>query len=443
MAVSNVSLFGAAFLTPVLVGKITKSLGWQWSFYFVAIFLGAALPVMILFVPETAFRRPDYLNTDFKHKQSSGSELPRRTTASEDSKVFLSEVGVNGTSQAEAATPSAPQKDSFLRSMRLFNGRKTDENFFKLLLRPFPLFYHAGILWVRKLQPKKKIKLTMASQACLIQGVVIGWAVFIGVILAIVFIGPPLWFEEDKTGYLYTGAFIGAILGLILSGLLTDSMNKVMIKLNRGKYEPEFRILLVVFQLIFSGIGLYGFGWTADDIMKYHWLLPDVFFTFVIIGMVMGAVAASLYIVDAHRTWDFFYPRVWLLTAPGEIAIEAFTCLLVFKNMFSFVLTFYAYKWFAHGGVKHTMIVIGSIQVGICLLSVPMCKLTGSGASRAWANLAKQISSGSGIGRTALVTIFLSFGIFGDCLLGYEIGSSQIRETLAAFYDQPSYISRI
>lgn len=67
---------------------------------------------------------------------------------------------------------------------------------------------------------------------------------------------------------------------------------------------------------------------------------------------------------------------VWkrLLTVLGEMAIEAFTCMLVFKNMFSFVLTFFAYTWFAHGGIKHTMIVIGSIQVGICLLSVPMCK---------------------------------------------------------------------
>lgn len=140
-------------------------------------------------------------------------------------------------------------------------------------------------------------------QACLIQGVVIGWAVFIGVVLAIVFLGPPLWFEEDKTGYLYTGAFIGAMIGLVLSGVLTDSMTKVMIRLNRGKYEPEFRLLLVVFQLVFACMGLYGFGWTASDVMKYHWLLPDVFFAFLIIGMVMGAVAASLYIVDAHRTW--------------------------------------------------------------------------------------------------------------------------------------------
>jgi MFS family permease len=65
MALSNVSLFGGAFLAPVLVGKVTHSLRWEWSFYFLAIFSGAALPFLFSFVPETAFRRADRLNTDF------------------------------------------------------------------------------------------------------------------------------------------------------------------------------------------------------------------------------------------------------------------------------------------------------------------------------------------------------------------------------------------
>lgn len=139
------------------------------------------------------------------------------------------------------------------------------------------------------------------TQACLIQGALIGWTVFIGVIIAAVFMSPPLFFDEVKTGYLYTGAFIGSVLGLVLSGILSDLINKIMIKLNKGKYEPEFRILLVIFQLIFSGIGLYGFGVTSNNVARYGWLIPDVFFTFVIMGMVMGAVASALYIVDAHR----------------------------------------------------------------------------------------------------------------------------------------------
>lgn len=133
------------------------------------------------------------------------------------------------------------------------------------------------------------------------QGVLIGWTVFIGVVLAAVFLGPPLWLNPVSTGYLYTGAFIGSILGLVFSGLLSDWTNKFMIKLNGGTYEPEFRISLVFFQLLFSGIGLYGFGITAEDVERYGWLIPDVFFAFVTMGMVMGAVSSALYIVDAHR----------------------------------------------------------------------------------------------------------------------------------------------
>lgn len=136
---------------------------------------------------------------------------------------------------------------------------------------------------------------------------------FIGVVLAAIFLGPPLWFDEVQTGYLYTGAFIGSILGLILSGLLSDWMNKIMIKLNKGKYEPEFRILLVLFQLIFSGIGLYGFGIIANDVSAYGWLPAEVFFMFVIMGMVMGAVASALYIVDAHRKLYSFVSSIHAL----------------------------------------------------------------------------------------------------------------------------------
>jgi hydrogenase/urease accessory protein HupE len=69
--------------------------------------------------------------------------------------------------------------------------------------------------------------------------------------------------------------------------------------------------------LVFSAIGLYGFGITANDATKYGWLIPDVFLAFTLIGMVMGAVASALYVTDGFR----------------GIAVEAFTCLLIWKNM--------------------------------------------------------------------------------------------------------------
>lgn len=156
MALSNVALFGAAFLTPVIAGKITHTLGWQWTFYLVAIFTGAALPLTVFLVPETAFRRADYLNTDYEANADSGvgngmePHMPLNSTSkgiqADETKETDEDKNV-GSPKANSHSEVAA-KDSYLRSLRPFNGRKTDENFFKLLLRPFPLFFHPGILFV-------------------------------------------------------------------------------------------------------------------------------------------------------------------------------------------------------------------------------------------------------------------------------------------------------
>ncbi|KAI4197824.1 MAG: hypothetical protein LQ350_005669 [Teloschistes chrysophthalmus] len=281
--------FAYGTVEHVIVGKITHTIGWQWSFYLIAIFAGVLLPLVVFFVPETAFVRPgDQISTNSSsHHLNEDLELSPANQSNGNS---------NPSSFEEKETPPnnhstdlhPPPKATYLQTLLPFNGRKSPVNFFKLLLRPFPLFLHPAVLW-----------------ACLIQGTLIGWTVMIGVVLAAIFLGPPLWFNEVETGYMYTGPFVGAILGFILSGLLADWSTKYMIRRNKGVYEPEFRIVLVVAQLVFGCAGLYGFGITADDVGRYGWFLPDFFFACEVGGMVLGAVASALYIVDAHRMCSF------------------------------------------------------------------------------------------------------------------------------------------
>ena len=123
-------------------------------------------------------------------------------------------------------------------------------------------------------------------------------------------------------------------MGFFLAGLLADSSASWLARRNGGVYEPEFRLILVIPQLILGCAGLYGFGITASNVEKFGWFWPDFFFALEVAGMVLGAVASSLYVVDA-------YP---------EIAVEAFTCMIVFKNVFSFGLTFSAFGWLGEGG---------------------------------------------------------------------------------------------
>ena len=305
MAISNFAVFGGAFMTPVIVGKMSFEMGWEWSFNFVAIFAGVLLPFLIFFVPETAYRRDESLNTDTSmrlqgHRRSiqftdlDTQHLNHNEGSSSNGDAYYGkEETSTGTTHAAPYSPTTkgpiPPKVSYWQSLMPFNGRKTDEKLWKLAIRPLPLFLHPAILW-----------------ACLIQGAIIGWTVFIGIVLAAIMLGPPLFFNEVETGYMYTSAFIGALVGFIISGLLSDSTSNWMTRRNRGVFEPEFRLPLVIPMLVFGSVGLYGFGITSDNTFKYGWFWPDFFFAFEVAGMVLGAVASSLYIVDAHR--KFFHP---------------------------------------------------------------------------------------------------------------------------------------
>ena len=381
MALSNLALFGGAFLTPVFVGLIADRIGYEWTFYLVAIFAAALLPLVVFFCPETTYKRdarfdidtmgnlivlPGQELEDVRNNNTNNNNNTTNGTASVSNSDDMERGGVlkegrESLIQSAATTSPPPPKATFLQSLKLFNGRKTNEHYVHLLFRPFPLFFHPAILW-----------------ACLIQGVMIGFTVLIGVVLAAIFLGPPLWFGELETGYMYTGAFIGAILGFALCGLISDSSARLLTRWNNGVYEPEFRMVLVIPQVVLGGAGLYGFGWTANEPLKYGWLWPDFFFALVVMGMVCGAVASALYIVDAHRK---SCPGVagcgaeMLILCSGDMSVEGFTCLLVFKNLFSFALTFKGFDWLVETDSTKTMfIVLGSVQVGICALTIPLCK---------------------------------------------------------------------
>ncbi|OLN95894.1 Protein HOL1-like protein 2 [Colletotrichum chlorophyti] len=342
MAFTNLAVFGGAFFTPIVVGKITHSIGWWWTFYLEAIFCAVMLPAVIFLCPETAYRRDASLNTDMAAPSAdhANKRLSVPDAAAGGYEKMPSDDTAHFSGVQTSRGPDTPQK-TFVQSLALFDGRKTDESYWKLLLRPFPLFVQPAFLW-----------------GCLVQGTMIGWTVFIGVIVAAIFLGPPYYWNEVYAGYAYVGAFTGAILGFIIAGVLSDWSAKLMTRRNGGIYEPEFRIVMVLPMFIIGGIGLYGFGITAAGLSsrEYHYIVPLIFFGFEVAGMVIGAVASSLYIVDAYR----------------DLAIEGFTIMIIFKNIFSFGLTYSAYDWIIAGGIKPTMIAIASIQVVVCATSIPM-----------------------------------------------------------------------
>ncbi|KAF1941881.1 MFS transporter-like protein [Clathrospora elynae] len=349
MAISNFCVFGGAFFTPVLVGVIADRLGYEWTFYFVALFMGVMVPFIVLFAPETAFRRETRFDIDTMGNlvvvAAGDARLLDAVVVDEETTTTPGTSERAGTSiekplEMSFEDTAPPHNVTLLDSLMPFNGRKSDDGYLHLLLRPFPIFFHPGILW-----------------SCLIQGTLIGFTVLIGIVLAGIMLGPPLWFGEVQTGYMYTGAFLGALIGFALAGIISDPSASFLTRINNGIYEPEFRMVLVIPQVIFGGAGLIGFGWTSAEAGRYGWIWPDFFFGCTVVGMVCGAVGSALYVVDAHR----------------DMSVEAFTCLLVFKNVFSFALTFKGFDWIVQAGsIKQVFVAVGCAQIAVCALTIPM-----------------------------------------------------------------------
>jgi MFS family permease len=143
MALSNLALFGGAFFTPVLVGKIAAEMGYNWTFYFVAIFAAVMLPLLVLFCPETMFRREGRFEID-----TLGNLIENPVDVGTSREVGREVDGKINGEQYVRENAVVPEKMSWKQSLMPFNGRKTDERYVNLLLRPFSLFFHPGILWV-------------------------------------------------------------------------------------------------------------------------------------------------------------------------------------------------------------------------------------------------------------------------------------------------------
>lgn len=73
----------------------------------------------------------------------------------------------------------------------------------------------------------------------------------------------------------------------------------------------------------------------------------------------------------------------------GDVVIEGFTAMIIFKNFFSFALTFKAWPWLIQSNVKAEKIfnALGSVQLVVCLLTIPLCKSDRASQGHGWNHL--------------------------------------------------------
>ncbi|KAL8646597.1 MAG: hypothetical protein Q9210_006048 [Variospora velana] len=223
---------------PVAGGYLAQAKGWRWVFWLIAIVAGAITLFSFIFLRETY---PPIL-------------LERKA------KKLRSETNNNN-----------------------LRGKYTSD------LPPLALFKRA-IFRPLKLLFLSPIVLALST----FMAVVYGYLYLLFTTLTVVF-ESTYGFSSGSVGLTFLGIGIGCLFGLFIFGGVSDRILKA--KSKNGEMKPEYRLPPMIPGAFIIPIGLFLYGWTAEE--RVHWIVPIIGTGFVGLGLLATFLPVITYLVDA------------------------------------------------------------------------------------------------------------------------------------------------
>ncbi|GAA6005473.1 hypothetical protein JCM10207_002993 [Rhodosporidiobolus poonsookiae] len=318
---------------PIINGYVIESntLGYRWCFWLLCIPLGLSMFGILFFCPETAYDRDSAFTESAIINHAAASVEDEKDKAIADVE-HLEKAG----SPIPSARPPPPPK-TFMQQVAPISyiGQV---NVFKLILRPFPFFCSPIVIYGFT---------TYALATC--------WSVVLSVTSSIIFAQPPYEFNATQTGLTSLGGLAISFPSTAIIGPLTDWVGIWFARRNGGRFEPEFRLILVI-GMAACQIGGFG-GWCAmarrDDI---HWMGPVSMLTLIGFGNGIGSACIVAYIIDVF----------------GPQTAEAIGVINLSKNLLLFGFTQFASNWVLAMGVSNTMGLLAGITAVCLATTIPM-----------------------------------------------------------------------
>jgi hypothetical protein len=89
-----------------------------------------------------------------------------------------------------------------------------------------------------------------------------------------------------------------SLLAMPVAGITADKLITFLAKRNKGVYEPEFRLLLMIPACIISVISFVGFGWAVDQ--QKSEVVIVAFSSLQSAAMPFASMSSFLYVIDCH-----------------------------------------------------------------------------------------------------------------------------------------------
>ena len=358
IAVWNLFLLTGISGGALIAGYIIELDGYRWTFGVCAIFFGILMLGVVFLVPETTFRRDAVVivpASDSDNEAITADAEKANAThitmklAHEHDKTNEKDKHLSYSTTQGSSEP----KHSYFRSLRIFNGRFSYAPIWKVFTRPVVLFFYPAVFW-----------------GFLIYGTTLTWIVVFSVVNGVIFVAPPYNFSVSQVGLISLSPFILTLVGEIISGPLNDWICVYLTKKNKGIYEPEFRLPLIIVTIITGTVGFFGFGATIH--FQTHWSGPVICFGLANMSLAFASTCVFGYVIDS-------YPK---LNEEAFVAINA-------RNLLTFGLTYalllhlsilslmmfsryFVQNWLVKDGPLVVFCILGAVFLGVTLLTIPL-----------------------------------------------------------------------
>ncbi|USP82025.1 uncharacterized protein yc1106_09299 [Curvularia clavata] len=236
----------------------------------------------------------------------------------------------------DSITQADEPKPTYRSQLAIFRGRLSPESFWKNAWKPVPLIAFPAVLF-----------------STIVYGSYFTWLLTISVLSVNIFSAPPYLLNPAQVGMTNLPLLGVALIGSPLSGWTADAVAKFMARRNKGIFEPEFRLTLMVPATIFATIGFLGFGITTSQGYPIAW--PLVFMSIHSLSVPFASTASLTYVIDCH---------------PKD-ANQAFVTINFTKAVFTFIATTYANGIMAKVGPRMVFDSVTLINLAICSLTIP------------------------------------------------------------------------
>ncbi|KEF54611.1 uncharacterized protein A1O9_09053 [Exophiala aquamarina CBS 119918] len=257
---------------------------WRWVFHMDTILVGAVFLFTALFQAETNFTRPQEYETG------------------------------QGVEASEIQAIRANSRSSWLKSLAVTGWYDKTVSIWWLWWRPFLTLQYPSVIW-----------------GSLTYGVTLGWIVLQQTANASAL--PVLYgYNAVNIGNSYWTYVIGATLGCIAGGPISDYVVALVAKRRKGYFKPEFRLWALIPAYVLGPVGLLMWGFGLGRRLNPMVALVGSGISY---GVLCAVPAIGMtYVVDSHR----------------PVSGETMTVLTAFKNTFAFALSFAVTPWIEKDG---------------------------------------------------------------------------------------------